>query len=258
MFVIAQMHKTYRNMKKLLLASVTFAFAAGVSAQSYTVNSPEFGPISNGSTIVVTVDQTTSIETHDFEVTNGGSMSLTTKVRKTPISQADPGCTFYFCTDQNCYPPTTVLSNQFTMAAASAFNLITDFTPNNALGMSVVRYTIFNTANPSDSTYFFIQYNVSPTGVNNLAAVKASIGSPMPNPASSTFTMNYNLGNSFGKGEAKMVVYNMLGAVVKTENITDASGAVRMDVSTLENGVYFTSLEVAGKQVSTKRLVVTH
>jgi hypothetical protein len=55
-----------------------------------------------------------------------------------------------------------------------------------------------------------------------------------------------------------MVVYNMLGAVVKTENITDASGAVRMDVSTLENGVYFTSLEVAGKQVSTKRLVVTH
>jgi hypothetical protein len=50
----------------------------------------------------------------------------------------------------------------------------------------------------------------------------------------------------------------MLGAVVRTEAVSEIQGTVKMDVSTLENGVYFTSMEVDGKQVATKRLVVSH
>lgn len=245
-------------MKKLLLASISLLFVAGVSAQNYTVTSPVDGLITNGSTMVYTVDQATAIESHDFVVVNTSSSAKTIKVRKTVIVQGDAGRTFYFCTDLNCYPPFVVLSNNVPMTAQGQFGLITDFTPNAATGSSTVRYTVFDVNNPSDSIYFFLQYDVSPTSVNNLANVKASVSAPMPNPASSTFTVNFNLGSSFGKGEAKMVVYNMLGAVVMNETITDIEGNVRMDVSTLENGVYFTSLEVAGKQVSTKRLVVTH
>jgi len=257
MFVIVQYTKT-TTMKKLLLASISVMLVAGVSAQSFSVNSTVSGSVANGSTIVYTVDQATSIETHDFEVLNTTSSAKTVKVRKTVIVQGDAGRTFYFCTDQNCYPPSVVLSGNVPMTALGQFALITDFTPNNATGSSTVRYTVFDVNNPSDSVFFFLQYDVSPTGINNLSSVKASVGSPMPNPASTVFTMNYNLGNSFGKGEAKMVVYNMLGAVVMTETITDIEGNVRMDVSTLENGVYFTSLEVSGKQVSTKRIVVAH
>jgi hypothetical protein len=245
-------------MKKLILASFSLLFVAGVSAQSFSVTSTTLGTIANGSTITYSVDQATSLETHDFDVHNNSGNSLTAKVRKSVQSQASPTSTFYFCTDQLCYTPSTVLSSNVNMTAGGQFLLVTDFTPDNTVGTSVVRYSVFNTANPSDSVFFFINYVVSPTGVAGHSLVKASVSAPMPNPASSTFTMNYNLGSSFGKGEAKMVIYNMLGAVVKTESITDAEGNVRMDVSTLENGVYFTSLEVDGKQVSTKRLVVTH
>ncbi len=246
-------------MKKLLLSGATLLAVAGLSAQSsFSVVDANLAAVANGSTIVYYVDQATSLETHDFDVLNNTSNALTAKVRKSVQSQASGGSLFYFCTDQLCYTPTTVLSSNVNMTANGQFLLITDFTPDNTVGISTVRYSVFNTANPSDSVFFFIEYHVSPTGVNNLSQVKASVGQPMPNPASSTFTMNYNLGSSFGKGEAKMVIYNMLGAVVLTENIMDAEGNVRMDISSVENGVYFTSLEVDGKQLSTKRLVVTH
>jgi hypothetical protein len=245
-------------MKKLLLSSV-FGFAAlGVSAQSFNIVDANSQNVTNGSTLTYYVDQATALETHDFEVHNTSSNAVTAKVRKAIQSQADPGCTFYFCTDQNCYTPNTVLSGNVNMTAGGSFQLITDFTPNNATGTSLVRYSVFNTSNPSDSVFFFIQYVVSPNSVNTLSMVKASIGTPNPNPASSVFSLNYNLGSSFGKGEAKLVIYNMLGAVVRTETVTDIEGTIKMDVSTLENGVYFTSMEVGGKQVATKRLVVTH
>lgn len=245
-------------MKKIVLSSIFAISALGMSAQSFHILDAGSQTVTSGSTITYYVDQATALETHDFEVHNMSSSPVTAKVRKAIQSQADPGCTFYFCTDQNCYTPNTVLSGNVNMTAGGSFQLITDFTPNNATGTSLVRYSVFNTANPSDSAFFFIQYIVSPNSVNSLSMVKASIGTPNPNPASSVFSLSYNLGNSFGKGEAKLVIYNMLGAVVRTETVSDIEGTVKVDVSTLENGVYFTSMEVGGKQVATKRLVVSH
>lgn len=244
-------------MKKLLLASVSVLFVAGASAQSLSISGAIEGPIANGSTITYNVDQATALETHDFVVNNTTNNALTVKVRKA-VQTMQAGQTFYFCTDQNCYAPNTNLSGNVPMTAGGQFQLITDFTPNNATGTSTVRYSAFNTANPSDSVYFFIQYVVAPTGIQGHSLVKASMSSPMPNPANGSFNLNYNLGSSFGQGTAKMVIYNMLGDIVKTETLSDAEGTCRMDVSTLESGVYFTSLEVDGKQISTKRLVVTH
>lgn len=246
-------------MKKLVLASLSVLFAAGLSAQtSFSITSATEGGVASGSTIVFYVDQATSLETHDFDIHNTTGANITCKVRKAVQSQASANSLFYFCTDQLCYAPSTNLSSNVTLNSGGQFLLVTDFTPDNTNGVSVVRYSVFNTANPSDSVYFFVEYHVTPTGIATHSNVKASIGAPMPNPASAVFNMSYNLGSSYGQGKAKMVVYNMLGAVVKTETIEEQEGTFRMDVSTLENGVYFTALEVDGKQLSTKRLVVSH
>ncbi len=246
-------------MKKLLLVSVPALLAVSLSAQSsFTVSDANQTSVVSGSTIVYYVDQATALETHDFDVHNVTSNNLTVKVRKAIQSQASASSVFYFCTDQLCYAPTTTLSGNVTLNASSQFLLVTDFTPDNTTGISIVRYSVFNTANASDSIFFFIEYHVSPTGVAAHSNVKANIGSPMPNPASAVFNMNYNIGSSYGHGETKLVVYNMLGEAVKSEVLVDQQGTFRMDVSTLDAGVYFTSLEVNGKQLSTKRLVVTH
>ncbi|MFM2018665.1 MAG: Secretion system C-terminal sorting domain [Bacteroidota bacterium] len=245
-------------MKKLLLVSVPAMLALSLSAQSsFSLTDVNQASVVSGSTIVYYVDQATSLETHDFDVHNVSGNNLTVKVRKAVQSFASAGSVFYFCTDQLCYAPSTNLSGNVTLNASSQFLLVTDFTPDNTTGISIVRYSVFNTANPSDSIYFFIEYHVSPTGIadNN---VKANIGSPMPNPASSVFNLSYNLGSSYGKGQATIVIYSMLGTIVRTETLEAAEGTFRMDVSALESGVYFASLEVDGKQVSAKRLVISH
>lgn len=246
-------------MKKLLLISATVLLAASLGAQSsFSLTDVNQASVVSGSTIIYYVDQATSLETHDFDVHNITGNNLTVKVRKAVQSFASAGSVFYFCTDQLCYTPNTNLSGNVTLNAADQFLLVTDFTPNNTPGISIVRYSVFNTANPSDSVYFFIEYHVSPTGIVSNSMVNASIGSPTPNPASFVFNMTYDLGSSYGGGQATIVIYNMLGAVVRTKMLDDAQGTFCMDVAGLENGVYFTSLEVDGKQVSAKRLVVSH
>jgi hypothetical protein len=50
----------------------------------------------------------------------------------------------------------------------------------------------------------------------------------------------------------------MLGASVLESEVTETEGTVRMDVSTLDQGVYFCSLIADGKTLATRRLVVSH
>jgi hypothetical protein len=50
----------------------------------------------------------------------------------------------------------------------------------------------------------------------------------------------------------------MLGERVKETTIEEMEGVVKMDVSTLGQGVYFCSLESEGKTLTTRRLVVAH
>jgi hypothetical protein len=242
---------------KKLLASVAVLFAAGLSAQSFSVTSHTQGSVANGSTLIFYVAETAALQSDDFDVDNISGANITCKVRRSIQSQASPNDTFYFCTNLQCYAPNTNLSTNVALPSGGQFLLVADFNPE-VSGISIVRYSIFNTANPADSVYFFIEYHISPTGVEAHSSVKANIGSPMPNPAAGVFNMNYSLGASYGQGTAKMVIYNMLGEAVKVQTLVEAEGTFRMDVSTLDNGVYFTALEVDGKQLSTKRLVVSH
>ena len=55
-----------------------------------------------------------------------------------------------------------------------------------------------------------------------------------------------------------MVIYNMLGDRVMETVVEENEGTIKMDVSSLEQGIYFCNLESDGKMLSTRRLVVTH
>jgi len=69
--------------------------------------------------------------------------------------------------------------------------------------------------------------------------------------------MNYKMGSA-STTNSKLVIYNMLGDRVMETRVEEVDGTVRMDVSTLDQGIYFCSLESDGKTLATKRLVVTH
>ncbi|HET6993115.1 MAG TPA: T9SS type A sorting domain-containing protein, partial [Bacteroidia bacterium] len=137
--------------------------------------------------------------------------------------------------------------------------LTTDFNPNNVAGVTTVRYTVINQANMNDTAWFMITYNVScsPAGIVSHINEKPSVSNPAPNPASSVFAINYKLGSANPQG-AKMVIYNMLGDRVMETSVEEIEGTVKMDISSLDQGVYFCSLESDGKTLATRRLVVAH
>lgn len=245
-------------MKKQLLALAFLASATALSAQG------NFTFVDANSSDVTNTTQTywvpsSSTDTRIYTVTNISESPITVKVRKINMQLNDPGATTWFCNDQNCYAPTTTLSVAFSIPSQGHFDLSADYNPNNMTGVTQVRYTIIDQANPADSSWLIIVYNAAngPAGVNNISLVKPTVSNPAPNPAAFTFSMNYKLG-SVQPVDAHMVIFNMLGEQVMEQPVYESEGTVKMDVSTLGAGVYFCSLVSDGKTLASRRLVVSH
>lgn len=243
-------------MKKRLLTFALVAFTSfAVSAQNYSIID-SLGNDLVGTTVNYTV-ASSLLDSKIYTVNNLSGNAVTVKVKKTTIYLNDPGSTVYFCTGTNCYSPTQTLSLNVPMNPAGSFSLTCDHFPNNQTGATQVRYTVINQSNANDTVSFIINYTSVPTGIATNSLVKPSISNPAPNPASSLFSITYKMGTTNPQG-AKMVIYNMLGERVKETTIEEMEGVVKMDVSTLGQGVYFCSLESEGKTLTTRRLVVAH
>jgi len=245
-------------MKKLLLSLSVFGFFATANAQMNVTITDSLGNAVTGTTVNYTVPAA-NVDTRYWHINNMGSSALTVKVKKTVTVLNDAGATVYFCTDANCYSPAQSLSLNVSLSASTGTSLLTtDFNPNSVQGTTIVRYTIINQANPSDTAYYLINYTINnPAGINTSVIIKPSVSNPSPNPASSYFSMNYKMGNASTEN-SKLVIYNMLGVRVMETRVEEIEGTIRVDVSNLDQGIYFCSLESDGKTLTTKRLVVTH
>jgi len=74
-----------------------------------------------------------------------------------------------------------------------------------------------------------------------------------PNPVTDYFYFEYTA--TFTKN-AKLHVYNTLGKVVITKDLTDKQGTEKIYVSDLEKGMYFCSLLVDDNRVITKKILI--
>ena len=192
-----------------------------------------------------------------FNVKNTTSSSISVKVRKYLISNP-AGDAITFCIGLNCYPPTTTLSAATTVPSNTilANGFLTDFTAVNTPNTAKVIYTIFNTANPNDSTSVTINYNVSANAGAGIKQIANNyyVSDIAPNPASSFVSIAYTINNT--NQEASVKIYNMLGSLVKTIPLETYSNSTKVDVNSLEEGIYVYSVVVGGKAVKTSRLVV--
>jgi len=125
--------------------------------------------------------------------------------------------------------------------------------PNGVAGSSTITYTFFDQNNPTDQASASITFDVLTAGVNEVS--KGSLSTAIPNPANSFANINYSVP---ALKNGKLVVYNMLGTVVKEYRLTNTQATVLLSTSELSSGVYVYSLINDGKSVSTKKLVVAH
>lgn len=230
-------------MKKLALV-LTMALVSSLAfGQSLTLNKQ--------SALVSGLPDNEVIE-DQVVVTNVTNSPIDVKVRRFNVNTVQ-GSDNWFCWDL-CYEPQVNGSNGFiTIPAQGDTGIFSGHINNNGLeGTSVVKYCFYNANNLADSTCMEITYNITATSVNDAVAIKFS--NPYPNPANENVTFNYTLANA---NRATFKIYNMLGALVKTNTITDSTGKLTINTSDLRPGLYLYDLQVSGKSMKTGKFTVT-
>ena len=75
-----------------------------------------------------------------------------------------------------------------------------------------------------------------------------------PNPAISFVNIDYALNKSYKN--ARISICNILGMNVYEQSLTAQEGTATVDVSDFAQGVYFYTIQVDGKSVETKKLII--
>ena len=245
-------------MKKLLLSLITILTASLASAQSFQFQDLVGNNVS-GTTVHVWDDSTNLMDVHLNVLNTNTSTPHKMAYAKRRVNYQNVSNSFnYFCWTI-CYGP--MVDTSLTADTLYANQLYTKFhgylNPNSSSGEASITYTVYDASNVSDSTWVTIVYHADVTGINDVAPTgenKLSVAAP--NPANAFTNINYSLKSNVQSG--KIVVYNMLGELVKELKLDDKQGTVKLNLSNMNTGVYFYSLVADDKVISTRKLVVSH
>jgi len=212
------------------------------------------GTLNNGDTITLFSTNNNASFAINLTVTNNSSSSIDIKVKKTELSIVS-GSDNTFCDWYSCFPPSTYVSpNALTLNANETnSSFMGDYNSNDNAGKSTILYTFFNIADTNDSAAVVINFITgSAVGIENNTPI-ITVSKAYPNPTKDAFYLNYDFSNS---KSARVEVINVIGSVVKVQEIQGLSGKTMIDVSNLNNGVYFYSVIVDGKKYVSKKLII--
>ena len=99
----------------------------------------------------------------------------------------------------------------------------------------------FDSNNPNDST-----------ATNFLELQKLKL---YPNPVNDYLFIDYDI--LFVK-EAKLKIYNSIGAVIYSKILEEKQDNFKIPVSEYKNGLYFCSLQIDGKLLKTRKILINH
>ena len=115
-------------------------------------------------------------------------------------------------------------------------------------------YTFYDERNPEEKYTFNVNYKYSLESVNDFNSVEV-FSNAYPNPASNTVSFDYNM--PFDVNSASVAIYNMMGQEVVRQNLNLGGSRADINISDLNEGVYFYSLIVNNETVKTNKFVVS-
>lgn len=211
----------------------------------------------------ITVNGT--VEDNYFKVqiyfSNTGEENVEVFVRKHELNMVD-GADNSFCWNGTCFSPSVfdvedpiVLGSEQTSVAEDFY---TEFFTGNVAGVSQVMYEFYDDSDSFETVTITIIFDIAVA--SNIAGFEASdkwkLHEARPNPARDHTWIDYNL--PVGAQNAQIVVRNLLGNQVYTENLSIGSERARINTSGLSNGIYIYSLVIDNQVVQSKRLVVAN
>jgi Secretion system C-terminal sorting domain len=233
-------------MKKSLLLFIAILVSATGYSQSLVVSS--------GSTLI-TGDANNLLQGF-ATVQNVSANTLDVSVEKT-VNNLATGHHSSFCWGIICVDTATLFSPVPEAIAPGASNttFYADLQPSGSAGTSVVTFRFYVDNNPSDHADITFTYDATLVGIAELLASGVVLTSPYPNPANSYAQIGCNLGSS---KNAKIIIYNMLGSVVREIKIADKQNLVTISTAELKSGMYLYSLISNDKVIASKKLLVNH
>lgn len=196
-----------------------------------------------------------------FQIKNTSSETINVRARRVANVMAvgqDTAHQSFFCWDV-CYG-TSASASAFTISIepgdTTSYAQYVVLVPNNIPGYSSVTMRFFVDGNPSD--YVEYTYNYSVDGVTDLAPeldLAQVLSAPYPNPAKDQASIDYDL--PFGMQKAEIQVYNLIGKKVRAIALNGYNGTATIPTYGLTSGVYFLYLTSAGKQITSRKLIIS-
>lgn len=235
---------------KKIITLILFMAVTAIYAQSFQITY-------NGEPVGESLDYVVRAANDDNElvvnITNTSDVVDSIYLSKRVISEV-PGSYNTFCIGV-CYDPSiTTAPIPFILQPGETsdgpgFHFL--YNPCGNEGTTSVDYTF--TAG-SFSTTIRVNYIYSTDGINS-SDLRVNSLTAYPNPATTNVTVAYDL-SGFRSGNTRLVITNLVGSKMAVSPISGTSGKVSVDLSTLDSGIYFYSIEADGKIVSTKKLIV--
>ena len=171
------------------------------------------------------------------------------------VASEVPGSYNVFCIGGMCYDNGNVSTSPMVLqpgetSEGSDFHFI--YNPCGNEGVTTVDYTF---TSGSFSVALQVNYSYSTVGIGS-ADIRVNSLAAYPNPATANVTVAYDLSGIHAGSDARLVITNLVGSKVAVHALNGTSGKVGVDVSSLDAGIYFYSIEANGQAISTRKLIV--
>lgn len=241
-------------MKKIFSLMIAIMFTSSLFAQSIVLVSYEDQtPYQNGDIITVNSDYGVTLLLGKLGVHNNSTDTLDIYVKRIVISTVENSANSFCwgaCFDTSInISPVSVLINA---GETDLYGFMAEyFNQNTSLpipyGTSTICYSFFDPRNVNDSAWIYINFTVGNESVEELNQISGKV---YPNPASDFIYVESNASQN-----SEIAIYNITGQLVKTVPVT--SEKTQINISELQNGIYFYSIITNGIKVDSKRFVVS-
>ncbi len=227
---------------------IGFGFLA--NAQSLRLFKEDSTVINNNDVVDVILNGEEEVNTYvGYE--NLTNQQIGFYVKKEVLSFNDDGNVMLLFCIGNCYTgvsselvtiePNAVIPANHSMA----FHATYQGRPSDAL----VKYTFQNAENEDDCISFTIKYK---TGVGIPQNEIANKLQASPNPATNNVSINYTTASN----KSSLVIKNLTGKEIYRTELQEGTSNLNLNISDFPAGVYFYGIEVGGKMICTKKLLI--
>lgn len=236
-------------MKKIVLFLLAFACATAFAQDlKFFYNGEEIHD-----TVLLQGAELGRMNNFTINILNNTDSSVFITIQKENLSEA-AGSYNTFCMGQ-CFDPSVLIAPEPLVLAAHAQTTEDDFhvvyNPGRAEGTSLVRYNFIN----GDETHSIILvFTTEALSINN--DLKINKFNAYPNPCTSQVQIQYDLAKYSNFRNANIVITNLVGKKLKTTALRGINGKETIDVSMLPAGIYFYSIEVNDRIISSKKLII--